>query len=186
MSTFPETAVFSQAISRSRGWLIAGGILSLVVGFLSMSLPFVFSTILVQLLGAFALVSGVISFFVAIFGHHVPHRIVSALFAIIRVAAGLALLAFVPAGIAAVTLILAIFFLLEGIFCIIGALQMRRHGAWIWLFLNGVTALVLGGMVYARWPNDSAWVIGLLYGINCLFAGISLLAVGLSAGKSRA
>lgn len=183
MSTLPSQAKLSDAISRSRGWLIAGGILSIIVGFLAIGLPYVFSTILVQLLGAFALVSGVISFFVALFGHHVPHRIVSALFAIIRIGAGLALLIFVPAGIAALTLILSIFFFLEGISCIAGSLKMRNHSGWIWLFLNGVAALVLGGMVYTKWPNDSAWVIGLLYGINSLFAGLSLLTLGLSTSR---
>ena len=43
---------------------------------------------------------------------------------------------------------------------------MREHSGWVWTLINGIAALVLGIMVYNRWPSNSAWVLGLLYGIN--------------------
>jgi uncharacterized membrane protein HdeD (DUF308 family) len=44
-----------------RGWLIAGGLLSVFVGFLAIGSPLFFSIVVAQFLGAFALVSGVIA-----------------------------------------------------------------------------------------------------------------------------
>ena len=61
--------------SHSRGWLIAGGLLSIFVGFLALGSPLFFSVVLAQFLGIFALVSGVISLFVAIFSKQVTHRV---------------------------------------------------------------------------------------------------------------
>jgi len=37
-----------------------------------------------------------------------------------------------------------------------------------------------------NWPSDSAAILGLFFGINLLFNGSSLLALGLSAPKASA
>jgi uncharacterized membrane protein HdeD (DUF308 family) len=58
---------------------------------------------------------------------------------------------------------------------------MKSNPAWIWLFLNGVVALILGGMIFAKWPSDAAWMIGLLYGIQSIFTGFALMMVGFRA-----
>jgi uncharacterized membrane protein HdeD (DUF308 family) len=81
------------------------------------------------------------------------------------------------------TLILGAVFFAEGIVCIGTSFRLRANSAWIWLFLNGVVALVLGGMIYARWPLDSEWVIGVLYGIQSIFSGVAMLMLGFAIGK---
>jgi uncharacterized membrane protein HdeD (DUF308 family) len=47
-----------------------------------------------------------------------------------------------------------------------------------------VVALVLGGMIYARWPLDSEWVIGVFYGIQSIFSGLAMLMLGFAIKKS--
>ena len=80
--------------------------------------------------------------------------------------------------------IFAVFLIVEGISLIGGALRLRKHAGWSWTLINGIAALILGIMVYSRWPSDSAWVLGLFFGINLLFSGMSLLMLGLAAPKS--
>ena len=99
----------ASTLSHSRGWLIAGGLLAIFVGFLAMGSPLFFSVVLAQFLGIFALVSGVISLFVAIFSKHVTHRVLEALLAVIRIIAGIVLLRCIVSSIAVITLILAVF-----------------------------------------------------------------------------
>lgn len=173
-----------EALSKSRGWLIAGGLLSIVIGFLAMSLPGLFSAVLIQVLAIFALISGITSLFMAIFGQHVTHRVMNIVFALLYIATGVTLFLCLTSGIAVVTLILAVFFIVEGLSSIIASLKLRGHAGWTWSLLNGVAALLLGVMIYLRWPSDSLWVIGLLYGINSLFFGMSLLMLGLGARKA--
>lgn len=81
----------TQAHAPARGWLIFGGVLSLIVGILAIGTPFVFSYLITQLIGAFLLVGGVIGLFLAIFGKHRHHRFLSALSGIVRIAAGASL-----------------------------------------------------------------------------------------------
>ena len=170
--------------SPSRGMLLFGGVLSLLVGVFAVSTPQLFSLVLTQLIGALCLVTGVISLFQALFGKSRPHRFLSSLSAIIRIAAGSALLFLPIAGMAVLTLIVAVIFLTEGVVCLVTSVQMRTNPAWVWLLLNGVVALLLGGMIYEKWPLDSVGILGILYGIQSLFSGSAMLMLGLSAGRS--
>ena len=131
-----------------------------------------------QLLGVFALVSGVISLLVAIFDKDVAPRGLNAVFALVRIGAGLALLYCVRSGLNLIMLIFAVYLIVEGIFDIYGALKMREHRGRIFMLLNGIITIVLGLMVYAHWPSGSAWILGLFFGINLLFNGFSQLMLG--------
>lgn len=169
--------------SPGKVWMLLGGALSILVGFFAISAPALFSYVITAFIGALCLVSGVIGLFQALFGKDVPHRILSALSAVIRLAAGSALFVFTESGMATLTLILGAVFFAEGFVCIVTSLRIHANSAWIWLFLNGVVALVLGGMIYARWPIDSEWVIGVLYGIQSIFSGVAMLMLGFATGK---
>jgi uncharacterized membrane protein HdeD (DUF308 family) len=167
--------------TKDKGWLITGAILSLFVGFLALSSPILFSFLIVRLLGVFALVSGVISLLIAIFGKNIAPRWINAVFALVRIVAGLALLSCIPSGVALLTLVLAAFFVIEGVFAIFGAFKIRQQPGWIPLLLNGIVTLALGLMVYYHWPTGSVWILGFFFGINLLFHGFALLMLGLSA-----
>ncbi|HYY27778.1 MAG TPA: DUF308 domain-containing protein [Chthoniobacterales bacterium] len=170
--------------SKSRAWVITGAILSLFVGLLALSSPLLFSFLIVRFLGLFALVSGVISLFIAIFGKDVAPRGLNAIFALVRIGAGLALLYCVHSGLHLITLIFAVYLIVEGIFDILGAFKIREQRGWIFMLVNGLVTVVLGLMVYAHWPFGSAWVLGLVFGINLLFHGFAQLMLGLSAPKT--
>lgn len=169
---------------KSRGWLIASAILSLLMGLVALSSPLLFSVLVVQLLGIFAFVSGLISLFLAIFGKDVSPRGFNALFALIRIGAGIALLSCVRSGLNLITLIFATYLTVEGIFGIFGALKSRQQGGWIFMLLNGIVTLALGIMVYAHWPSGAARFLGLFFGISLLCHGFSQLMLGLAASKS--
>ena len=170
--------------TKDKGWLITGAILSLIVGFVALSSPVLFSFLIVRLLGIFALVSGAISLLVAIFGKDIAPRWIYAVFALVRIVAGVALLSCIPSGVALLTLVLAAFFVIEGVFAIFGAFQIRQQPGWLPLMLNGIVTLVLGLMVYAHWPTGSVWILGFFFGISLLFHGFALLMLGLSAPRA--
>jgi uncharacterized membrane protein HdeD (DUF308 family) len=182
MNTTPATSPLEN-LSQSRGWLIAAGVLSIIVGFMAIGSPYVFSAVIAQVIGIFAIVSGIIALSLSIFEKHQTHRLLNALFAIIRIAAGVIILTCALTSVAMLTLVLAIFLVVEGISAVAFSFKLRGHNGWGWTLLNGVASLALGIMVFNRWPSDAAWVLGLFYGINSLFFGSSLLALGLGAPK---
>jgi len=176
--TSPAAALF-----RSRGWLIFFGCFSLIVGMFAIGFPLAMSVAITQVLGIFCVVSGVFSIGAVVFGQEKTHRFSSVVLALIRLITGLALIYWVGAAIDAITLVLAIFFVAEGITFIVSAFTSRGHKAWGLMLLNGIVALILGGMILARFHTDTDWVIGLLYGINSIFYGVSLLGLAFSAQK---
>ena len=170
--------------TQGRGWLITGGILSLIVGFLALSSPILFSFLIVRLLGVFALVSGIISLLIAIFGKDIDARGLNAVFALIRIIAGLVLLYCIPSGLRILTLVFGAFLMVEGVSAIFGAFKIRRQTGWLLLLLNGIVTLALGLMVYAHWPTGSVWILGLFFGISLICHGFALLVLGISASKT--
>src|SRR5260370_18492330 len=133
--------------SKSRGWLITGAILSLFVGLLALSSPLLFSFLIVQLLGVFALVSGVISLLIAIFGKDVAPRGLNAIFALVRIGAGRALLSCVRYALNFITLVFAVYLIVEGIFGIFAAFKIRERGGWLSIVLSVIVTTVLGLIV---------------------------------------
>ena len=176
----------SNDLSKSRGWLIVGGIRSIFVGISAIGSPLLYSLVLAQFLALIALVSGVIALVIALFGKTPRHRVIEAFSGLIRLAAGIALLNCLATSVAVITFIFAIFLIVEGVFLSVTAFTMRATPGWVWMLISGIASLFLGVIVYNHWPSDSTAILGLFFGINLLFNGSSLLALGLSARKPTA
>jgi len=82
-------------------------------------------------------------------------------------------------ALAALTLLVACFLMVSGIFKIVAALSYR-FAAWGWSLASGIIDVVLGLMIWQEWPASALWVIGLFVGINLLFRGINWIALGLA------
>jgi uncharacterized membrane protein HdeD (DUF308 family) len=80
-------------------------------------------------------------------------------------------------------LLLAVYLIVHGIFEVITALAMSRVKGWGWMLVGGLLAIALGVMIWRQWPVSGAWAIGVLVGVNTLFNGWSLIALG-SAGRT--
>ncbi len=78
------------------------------------------------------------------------------------------------------TVLMAVFFLISGLFQVIGSLWVALPG-WGWQVADGIIAFVLGLLVLAQWPASGLWVIGLFIGIDLFLYGAAwiALAVGL-------
>jgi len=76
------------------------------------------------------------------------------------------------------TLVMAFFFLVGGLFEIVGAAVVLFPG-WGWHVLDGVITLALGVLIFAQWPASGLWVIGLFIGIDLIFYGLAWIAIAL-------
>lgn len=175
---------FPDMSQKSRGWLVFFGVFSLMVGFFAIAFPYIMTAAIEQVIGIILVVTAVFSIGEVIFGGEKGHCISTVILALIRLAAGLAMLVFTGVGMLAITAVLAAFFFAEGITFIISAFALRQNKAWLLILLNGIVAIVLGGMILSGFPGTAAWAVGLLYGINSIFYGVSLL--GFAMGRKSA
>ncbi len=82
----------------------------------------------------------------------------------------------------AMTMIVAVSFIVLGIFRAVGALVLR-FPHWGWVLLNGVISLIAGLVIFRHFPESALWVIGLLVGIEMLFHGWSWIILALAIRK---
>jgi uncharacterized membrane protein HdeD (DUF308 family) len=79
--------------------------------------------------------------------------------------------------------ILAGMFISVGLFRVILALTNRDAGGWLWLLLAGVAALVLGGLLLAKWPVSGLFAIGLFVAIELIMQGWTLVVLSMAARR---
>ncbi len=78
------------------------------------------------------------------------------------------------------TLLLALFFVVSGIFRIGFAISQNiPHKGW--LIFNGVCGIILGILIWQQWPISGVWVIGVLLGIDLIFTGVTWIALAMKA-----
>jgi uncharacterized membrane protein HdeD (DUF308 family) len=87
------------------------------------------------------------------------------------------------AGLASLTLALAIYLFAEGVLELILSFKLRPMPGSGWLLFDGIITLILGVMIWRTWPSSTEWVIGTLVGISMLFSGISRLMLSLAARR---
>jgi uncharacterized membrane protein HdeD (DUF308 family) len=80
------------------------------------------------------------------------------------------------------TLIMAVFFFVEGLFRIIAAISGRFRD-WGWVLLSGVITLLLGVLIWKQWPISGLWVVGMFLGIDMIVNGAAYIALGLNARR---
>jgi uncharacterized membrane protein HdeD (DUF308 family) len=132
----------------------------------------------VVLLGGFLVVAGALELFSGARAHERRIRPWVYLEGILSIVIGLFILARPMAGLATVTLLLALYFFANGLFHGITAVSDRYPG-WGTDLIYGIVAIFLGAMVLRTWPLSSMWLAGTLIGVEIIFRGISLMSAGL-------
>ena len=190
MSTNPGGIDLRQALSRTlhEHWLLflIEGIVLVVLGMLAIVVPVVATIAVAILIGWLFLISGVVGLVTTFMARHAPGFWWSLVSAVLGIAAGIVLLGWPISGAVSLTLLLIVFFVIEGVASIMYALEHKKEltGRWAWMLVSGIIDLILAGIIMAGLPGTAAWALGLLVGINMLFGGTSMIAMALHARGS--
>ena len=159
------------------------GIVLVVLGILAIVVPVVATLAVAIFIAWLLLISGIVGLITTFMARHAPGFWWSLISAVLAIAAGIVLLGWPVSGAVSLTLLLIVFFAIEGIVTIMYALEHKKElsGRWAWMFASGIIDLILAVMIFAGLPGTAAWALGLLVGINLLFGGTSLIAMALHA-----
>ncbi len=179
-------ALLGNAVRHHWRWYLIEGIVLCVLGLGAILVPAVAGVVTTLFLGWLFLIAGVVGMIASVNARRAPGFVWALLSALLALAIG-GLLVWHPfQGLAALTVLLVGYFVLDGIFMIVLALEHRREmaGKWEWLLINGIVDLVLAAIVISGLPGTLVWVLGLLVGIDMIFGGIALAALALEARKA--
>jgi uncharacterized membrane protein HdeD (DUF308 family) len=171
-------------------WLlfVVEGMVLVVLGLLAVLLPPLATLGVTIFLGWLFVISGIMGLIATFWARQAPGFWWSLLSAVLGIAVGLVLLISPVSGAVSLTLVLSVFFAVEGVVSIMYALDHRQQlsGRWGWMLFSGLIDLILAAMILIGLPGTAAWAIGLLVGINMIFGGSALIAMGLHARNSSA
>lgn len=175
-------SVVAEAIRRHWSLFLLEGLVLMAFGLLAAALPQITTLAIEILVGALLLAGGGLRLIALIRTRRTPGHVWSLITAALAIALGLVLIAKPLAGVLTLTIVLIVLFLVEGIASIFVALDQRRHlNNWGWVLFSGLVDLVLAVLIWAGWPASAAWAIGLLFGLNLFFLGLSLAMTALAA-----
>jgi uncharacterized membrane protein HdeD (DUF308 family) len=175
----------SSSARSGTGWMMVWGIVMLICGIAAIALPWASGIGVVIVIGWVLLFSAVSHLIFAFHTHSVGGVLWQILLALIYGAAGVFMLMNPLAGLVTLTLVLAIFLLIEAALETALYFQVRRAINAGWIFFDAIVTLILAVLVWAQWPSSALWFIGTLIGVSLIFSGVARLSLA-SAMRRRA
>jgi uncharacterized membrane protein HdeD (DUF308 family) len=162
------------------GLFLVEGVILVTFGLSAIVLP-IAGLVVAILLGWLLIASGLLGFFATLMNRHAPGFWWSLASSVVTGIVGAMLFSWPMGGVFSLSLALAGFLMLDGLFSIAMALDHRRRltPKWIWLLVNGIIDLIFAGIVILWLPQSSAWALGLIVGIDMLFGGATLIAMAI-------
>lgn len=171
-------------LRKNWGWLLALGVLFMLLGLAGLLVTAALTLVTVTLLGIFLLFGGGLQLAHA-FGHRRwrgtwPHVAIGLLY----IAGGILILIDPVLASLTLTVVLAAFILAAGLMRLLLAWQHRGEPGTGMLTLSGLLALLLGIVIIAGWPVSGLTVIGIFVAVEMLFHGVAYAGLAMALRRT--
>jgi uncharacterized membrane protein HdeD (DUF308 family) len=163
-----------NAVKRYSLWYLIEGLLLIAAGVLAIVYPIFSSTAVIVLLGWLLVISGLLQALSLISARHVPHFWLQLISICLAMLIGFLFLRDPEQGLTTITLLLIVFFMMEGISKVVFALTIRPFPNWGWVLGSGMVGIVLSLVLWVNLPVTSVWLLGFLLGMNLISVGSAI------------
>jgi uncharacterized membrane protein HdeD (DUF308 family) len=172
----------AQGVQKHGSRMTMFGVITMILGIIAMAMPLAVGAGVALVIGIVVLLAGVSRLWWG-FKAEGGQRVFLLVVGVLTTLCGVVMLAnpVITAGV--LTILLAIYFIADGIFEILGSFSMRPSQGWGWLLFAGIVSLLLGIMIWRQFPLSGLVAIGVLLGIKLIIAGLLMITVG-SAAKT--
>jgi uncharacterized membrane protein HdeD (DUF308 family) len=167
-------------------WSIVLSLLMIATGVLAIGAPAIAGIAVTAIIAWLLVFSGLLHLAFAWRAGRAGGVVWEVLLGIVYGAIGFYLLASPVAGLASLTLAIAIYLLIEGALEFVLSFQLRPAPGSGWLLVDGIITLVLAVMIGSTWPSSALWVIGTLVGISMFFSGVTRLMLSMAVRRMTA
>src|SRR6266576_370787 len=165
-----------ETVKRHSLWYLVQGGLMILAGILALVYPVASSFAAVFLLGCVLIASGIVQGISLIDAGDVPHFWLQLVSVVLSIIVGVLLIRHRGAGLLVLTLLLLVYFMVEGISKVIFSLTIRPFPNWGWVLASGIVGILVALYLWASFPVTAIWLLGVLLGIQLICEG----AVGLA------
>lgn len=180
----PENEV--KAVKQAGGSMMLLGILQVLAGVIALFAPMATTVAIAWIGGAALTVIGGMSIYAAFKEKAGTMAVVSSGLLLVL---GILLLMNPFIGASMLAIFVAVFFLLSGLMQLQIAFAMKPEKGWGWVLFGGILSVVLGVLLFAKWPLGGMIAVGVFIGIELIFRGMTILLFGSdlrSAAKAAA
>jgi uncharacterized membrane protein HdeD (DUF308 family) len=174
----------SESLRRHWTWMLALGILMVLLGMFGLVMATAFTLASVLVFGALLVVGGVAQSIEAFRATHWKSTALHVFIALVYIAAGALALYDPVAASLSLTLFVAAMLLVVGVLRAVMALQMRPVRGWGWVLAGGIMSLLLGLAIVVQWPVSGLLAIGLFVALELIIDGWSCIWFALAARAS--
>jgi uncharacterized membrane protein HdeD (DUF308 family) len=152
----------------------------LICGFLAIGAPFAAGMSVTIFVGAMLIFGGIGQCFLAFKSGAFGKGLLMFIMGLLTTVAGFYLFQQPLAGLASITIFLAAYFVVTGIFELVSAFQIRPAEGWGMMLFTGIVTLLLGIMIWRQFPLSGTWAVGTLFGAKLILSGWTLIFMGRS------
>ena len=167
-----------------RGWLLALGLLYVVLGVIGLGWLSLMTIASVLFFGALVLIGGAVQLVQSFTSHGWRNVTAGALLGLLYLFAAIVIFSNPLASSLILTLFLAGALIALGVVRITFSLQHKRSRYWTWSVLSGVLSIVIGFLIIIQWPVTGLIMIGLFVSLEMIFHGVA--AIGLAIEHNHA
>lgn len=168
---------FVRTVRRRSGALFWVGLGLAIIGLMALIFPVASTYVSALMIGWMFILAGFVSLFSSFQIRGAGPFFGALLFSLLTLLAGVFLVANPGVGLLALTIVLAVLFIVNGASEIFFAFELRPASGWWWMLISALISIVLGVMVAAGLPAASLFVLGVLVGVNFLSSGVALMFI---------
>ena len=178
-----STSSLGTIAKESVAWSIGLSVLMLLTGVLAIVIPPVAGIAVLAVVAWLLVLSGAAHLVFAWHTRTAGGVLWELLLGILYIFVGVYALLHPVAGLASLTLVLAIYLFAEGVLEFVLSFRLRPMPGSNWLLFDGIITLLLAILIWRSWPWSTEWAIGTLVGISMLFSGAARLSLSLAARR---
>lgn len=172
-------------LGENAGWVVAFGVLRIVVGVIAMAVPLVTGVATGAVVGALLCVTGVVHMVQAFRADSWGTGVLGFLEGVLALAAGVLMFVFPVTAVTTLSLVAMTWLFVDGLVRIGFAFRIRPLEGWGWALFSGVVSVALGIWLLTLLPVSALYTVGVMVGANMIASGWWTVAVGIAAMQFR-
>ncbi len=178
-----ETTII-KGINKVSKSVIYMGLLALLLGIVAVVFPAGIGKFTTVVIGVFLILGGIFRLSFAIVSFSMGSMILRYLYAILMIIAGIWILSNPDTGLELLTMVMAIYFIVDGFTEIAYSFSLMPVGGGAYMLLSGIAGLILGILIFSHWPESSNYALGIYLGIKLMIDGAMLSLTAYTVRKA--
>jgi len=174
----------SEKLQKFSKSLTYTGILLLILGIIAVAYPAGVGNITAIVIGIFMVTGGVLRMIFSVASFSMGSMLLRYLYAFLMVIAGIWIISNPEISLNFLTILMAVYFIIDGMTEIAYSSSLLPIGGGLYLLISGIIGIILGVLIFIKWPESSNYALGIFLGIKLIVDGLMLTLTGTTIKKT--